>query len=166
MGRKEDDGVVKGVMYGSRSARHMTMVPPWDLMESRARSGVSFSSLFSSMEYCPWKCGVRRERSQWKIWGSLRKTRSGLYWSQKCLRLTWFLLIPSMFQDIHFRFKSSLHEALELCSKLSEIRSLNQSSLPGVYLDRRSVSAGSFSDWIFPFLSVSCVGYAHQVFAG
>lgn len=64
MGRKDDDAVGRGVMYGSSSVLHMTIVPPCDLQDSIARLGDSVSSLFSSKAYCPWKWGVRRGTSQ------------------------------------------------------------------------------------------------------
>ena len=62
---------------------------------------------------------------QEKIWGSLRKMKSGWWISMKCLRLKRFLETPSMFQESIIKELALLILASTATVDLSDLRSLN-----------------------------------------
>ena len=74
------------------------MVPPTALDDVIAKSGSSFSTLFSSQLYSPLKVDIQYGRSDVKICGSERNTRSGEARSMKVDKLCIFLFRPSTFQ--------------------------------------------------------------------
>ena len=99
-GRTADEVVGRTLMKGSSSALHKAIVPPAALFVIKGRSGQRISSLFKWKEYFGWNMEKEAAMSQWKIWGSERKTKTGENSSTKYNRLRQFRLQPSMFQVI------------------------------------------------------------------
>ena len=97
-------------MKGSSSVLHKAIVPPIALFVIRGRSGQRVSSLFKWKEYFGWNMEKEAAMSQWKIWGSERKTKTGENSSTKYNRLRQFRLQPSMFQVIIGKFASVFAE--------------------------------------------------------
>ena len=83
----------------SSDAFHMIIVPPVAFDFLKAMSWSNLSSLFNSQKYSPLNMVIELLRSEVKIFGSLRKTKSALVSSVIFLRLYIFRFRPSRFQD-------------------------------------------------------------------
>ena len=86
------------MIYLSKDFFQRTIVPPVALDLVIARSGSSFSSLFSSHEYSSLKSDIQLVRSDVKICGSERNTRSGDVSLTNVNKLYIFLFSPSQLQ--------------------------------------------------------------------
>ena len=86
------------MIYLSKDFFQRTIVPPAALDLVIAKSGSNFSSVFSSHEYSPLKSAMQLVRSEVKICGSERNTRSGDLSFVNVDRLYMFLFSPSIFQ--------------------------------------------------------------------
>ena len=98
IGRNEDEDTGKIETNGSCSNFHMAIVPPCALDFKRGSSGSYLSSEFSEHLYSPCSGLIASSRSLAKIWGSLRKMKSGWWSLVKCFRFRALRKIPSIFQ--------------------------------------------------------------------